>query len=95
MEGDANVKSIGLGMSLQSGAVAAGAAEGVMASATDNGTWDSQEPGQAQEVLATVYQTEGDNQAAAAIRNQVNTEFGLNFIPVEWVTALGKVGTAP
>ena len=55
--------------------------------------WDSLAPGQAQEGLATVYQMQGDNEAAAAIRNQANTEFGLNFIPVERVASLGKIGT--
>ncbi|MBK4994607.1 filamentous hemagglutinin N-terminal domain-containing protein [Pseudomonas sp. S37] len=55
--------------------------------------WDSLAPGQAQEALATVYQMQGDNEAAAAIRNQANTEFGLNFIPVERAAALARLGT--
>ncbi|SDX80046.1 hypothetical protein SAMN05444064_1591, partial [Pseudomonas syringae] len=54
--------------------------------------WNSLEPAQSKEGLATAYQMQGNNEAAAAIRNQGNVEFGLNLIPVERVVSLGKWG---
>ncbi|QHE99007.1 DUF637 domain-containing protein [Pseudomonas cannabina] len=70
-------------------------ANGVM-SLTKNplaSAWNSLEPAQSKEGLATAYQMQGNNEAAAAIRNQGNVEFGLNLIPVERVVSLGKLGT--
>ncbi|WP_174518454.1 Hint domain-containing protein, partial [Pseudomonas syringae group genomosp. 3] len=69
-------------------------ANGVM-SLTKNplaSAWNSLEPAQSKEGLATAYQMQGNNEAAAAIRNQGNVEFGLNLIPVERVVSLGKLG---
>ncbi|RMO98679.1 hypothetical protein ALQ33_200186 [Pseudomonas syringae pv. philadelphi] len=70
-------------------------ANGVM-SLTKNplaSAWNSLEPAQSKEGLATAYQMQGNSEAAAAIRNQGNVEFGLNLVPVERVVSLGKLGT--
>ncbi len=69
-------------------------ANGVM-SLTKNplaSAWNSLESSQSKEGLATAYQMQGNNEAAAAIRNQGNVEFGLNLVPVERVVSLGKWG---
>ncbi|MCF5771446.1 filamentous hemagglutinin N-terminal domain-containing protein [Pseudomonas syringae] len=70
-------------------------ANGVM-SLTKNplaSAWNSLESSQSKEGLATAYQMQGNNEAAAAIRNQGNVEFGLNLVPVERVVSLAKWGT--
>ncbi|CZT31652.1 DUF637 domain-containing protein [Pseudomonas cerasi] len=69
-------------------------ANGVM-SLTKNpltSAWNSLESSQSEEGLATAFQMQGNNEAAAAIRNQGNVEFGLNLVPVERVVSLGKWG---
>ncbi len=69
-------------------------ANGVM-SLTKNplaSAWNSLESSQSKEGLATAYQMQGNNEAAAAIRNQGNVEFGLNLVPVERVASLGSLG---
>lgn len=69
-------------------------ANGVM-SLTKNplaSAWNSLESSQSKEGLATAYQMQGNNEAAAAIRNQGNVEFGLNLVPVERAASLGSLG---
>ncbi|WP_248844506.1 DUF637 domain-containing protein, partial [Pseudomonas poae] len=53
--------------------------------------WDSLEQGQSKEALATAYQMQGNNEAAAAIRNQANAEFGLSIAPAVGGTVGGKL----